>query len=315
MSVLVTGGAGYIGSVTAALLVERGEKVVVLDDLLRGHRDAVPSGVPLEVGRVGDAALVRRIVREQGITECIHFAAVAYVGESVQEPRLYFERNVADTIALVGALLDEGVKRFVFSSSCTTYGEPAEIPIPESHPQDPTNPYGWSKLFVEKILRAYDAGHGLRTVALRYFNAAGGRERHDPETHLIPLVLDVAAGKRSSIAVFGSDYPTPDGTAIRDYIHVDDLASAHALALDHLRRGGGSEFLNLGTGRGHSVREVIETAKQVTGRPIPAVMQARRIGDPARLVAGAGRATEVLGWRPRYTDLAAIIESAWRWRR
>jgi UDP-glucose 4-epimerase len=318
MAILITGGAGYIGSVTAAWLCEAGEDVVILDDLRRGHRAALPDGAPFHEGRVGDRALVGRIVAEHAVDACIHFAALAYVGESVSKPALYFENNVAEGIALLGALVDGGVRRFVFSSTCATYGEPREVPIPEDHPQSPANPYGWSKLMLERTLASYSEAYGLRSVALRYFNAAGATaklgEHHEPETHLIPLVLDVAAGRRSHVAVFGTDYPTPDGTAIRDYVHVLDLAAAHALALDHLRAGGASDAFNLGTGTGHSVLEVIESARRVTGRAIEARPEGRRAGDPARLVAAGGRSGSVLGWQPRHADLGEIVESAWRWR-
>lgn len=318
MSILVTGGAGYIGSVTVDLLRARGEHVVVLDDLRRGHREALDAEVPLYTGSVGDRTLVARVCHEHTIEACVHFAALAYVGESVTDPRIYFERNVGDTMGLLGGLLDAGVKRFVFSSTCATYGEPVEVPIPDEHPQSPANPYGWTKLFVERILKTYDPAYGLKFVALRYFNAAGATdkrgEHHEPETHLIPLVLDVAAGQRPHISVFGSDYPTPDGTAIRDYIHIEDLGDAHLRALDHLRRGGASECLNLGTGNGFSVLEVIETARKVTGRPVEAKIGPRREGDPARLVAKAGKAERVLGWKPKNMDLSSIVESAWRWK-
>jgi UDP-glucose 4-epimerase len=317
MSILVTGGTGYIGSVTVDLLRARGEEVVVIDDVERGHREALDPDVPLYPGSVGDRVLVERVCRHHDVDACVHFAALCYVGESVQDPRRYYERNVAEGAGLFAALLDAGVKRVVFSSTCATYGEPAEVPIPDDHPQHPSNPYGWSKLFLERILRSYDAAYGLKFCALRYFNAAGATSRrgehHEPETHLIPIVLEVAAGRRPHVSVFGSDYPTPDGTAIRDYIHVEDLGAAHLLALDHLRRGGASELCNLGTGTGHSVLEVIETARRVTGRPIAVETGPRRPGDPARLVARAERAERILGWRPRLVDLAEIVESAWRW--
>jgi UDP-glucose 4-epimerase len=319
MAVLVTGGAGYIGSVTADLLRERGEEVVVLDDLARGHRSALDRDVPLYEGRIGDRDLVGRILREREIESCVHFAALAYVGESVTEPARYFRSNTAEALELIDTLLKGGVRRFVFSSTCATYGEPREVPIPETHPQWPKNPYGWSKFMVERILEDFDAAYGLRFVALRYFNAAGATEKrgehHEPETHLIPLVLEAAAGHRPHVSVFGSDYPTPDGTAIRDYIHVGDLAEAHVLALAHLRRGGASESINLGTGHGHSVLEVVETARAVTGRDITARKEGRRAGDPARLVAVSDKARHLLGWAPCLGDLTNIIRSAWEWKR
>ena len=316
--ILVTGGAGYIGSVTVELLRARGERVVVLDNLSRGHRAAVTPEVPFYRGDVGDRGLVARIVAEHGVDACLHFAAFAYVGESVAEPARYFENNVAQGIALLDALLGAGVRRLVFSSTCATYGEPQRLPIDEGHPQQPTNPYGWSKLFLERILESYDRAYGLRHVALRYFNACGATERrgerHDPETHLIPNVLAAARGELAAVPVFGDNYPTPDGTAIRDYIHVADLGAAHILALDYLRAGGGSERVNLGNGHGYSVLEVIEAARQVTGRPIAVKVAPPRPGDPSRLVADAGKARALLGWRPARPDLATIIGSDWEWR-
>lgn len=319
MSVLVTGGAGYIGSVMVDQLADAGQQVVVIDDLSRGRRGALREGVPFYEGRVGDRELVARVCREHGVEACVHFAALAYVGESVAEPARYFENNVAQGLALLDALLASGVSRLVFSSTCATYGEPARVPIDERHPQQPTNPYGWSKLFVEKILESYDRAYGLRFVSLRYFNAAGATpargEHHEPETHLIPNVLAAAAGRLPFVSVFGADYPTPDGTAVRDYIHVADLCSAHTLALAHLRRGGPSEFINLGNGRGHSVAEVVEAARRVTGREIEVRVEPARPGDPSRLVADAAKARAVLGWRPEHSDLEAIIRTAWDWHR
>ena len=317
MAILVTGGAGYIGSVMVEQLVEAGERVVVLDDLSRGHRGALDETVPFYEGRTGERELVARLCREQEVESCIHFAAFAYVGESVTDPKLYFERNVSDGIALLDSLLAAGVRRFVFSSTCATYGEPVRVPIDESHPQAPTNPYGWSKLFMEKILESYERAYKLKFVALRYFNASGATARrgedHSPESHLIPNVLSAALGRLPQVSVFGGDYPTPDGTAIRDYIHVADLCSAHTLALEHLRRGGPSDFINLGNGHGYSVMEVIETARRVTGREIKTGMEPRRAGDPSRLVADASKARSVLGWRTQYPDLETIIRTAWDW--
>jgi UDP-glucose 4-epimerase len=317
MSILITGGAGYIGSVTTELLRARGEAVVVLDNLSRGHRDAVASEVPFYEGNVGDGDLVKRIGRDHNIEACVHFAAFAYVGESVHKPALYYENNVEQGIRLLGALNETGVRRFVFSSTCATYGEPQQNPISELHPQLPANPYGWSKLILERIMSDYDRSYGLRFVALRYFNAAGATpergERHDPETHLIPLVLRAAQGEINHVTIFGDDYPTKDGTCVRDYIHVSDLAEAHTLALDYLRRDNPSIAINLGNGHGYSVLEVIEAARTVTGREIPADMQGRRAGDPSHLVADAAKARAVLGWQPRHPDLNAIISSAWEW--
>ena len=252
MAILVTGGAGYIGSVTAELLRGRGEQVVVLDNLSRGHRGAVAAEVPFYEGDVGDRELVMSIVREHEVDACVHFAAFAYVGESVTQPALYYENNVDQSLRMLGALIEAGARRVVFSSTCATYGEPQRIPIDEGHPQSPTNPYGWSKLFVERIMADYDRAYDLKFVALRYFNASGAiperGEHHEPETHLIPLVLRAAQGGIPAVTVFGSDYATPDGTCVRDYIHVADLAEAHALALDYLRAGGASTAINLGNG-------------------------------------------------------------------
>ena len=317
MAILVTGGAGYIGSVTTELLRARGEEVVVLDNLSRGHRGAVAPEVPFYEGNIGDAELVKRIVGEHAVDACVHFAAFAYVGESVTEPALYYENNVVQGVRLLDALVQSGARRVVFSSTCATYGEPQRIPIDEDHPQRPTNPYGWSKLFVERIMTDYDRAYDLKFVALRYFNASGatpGRgEHHEPETHLIPLVLRAAQGGIPAVTVFGGDYPTPDGTCVRDYIHVADLGEAHALALDYLRSGGASTAINLGNGQGYSVLEVIEAARRVTNREIQMEVQGRRAGDPSHLVADAQRAREVLGWRPRIPEIAAIIGSAWEW--
>jgi UDP-glucose 4-epimerase len=317
MTILVTGGAGYIGSVTAELLRARGDKVVVLDNLSRGHREAVDPEAIFYQGNVGDRALVERIIREHDVEACVHFAAFAYVGESVAEPARYFENNVEQGVAFLEALRVSGVRRVVFSSTCATYGEPRSIPISEDHPQQPANPYGWSKLLMERALRSYDSAYGMRSVSLRYFNAAGATERlgedHEPETHLIPNVIAAARGILPFVSVYGSDYPTPDGTAIRDYIHVSDLGTAHLKALDYLREGGKTDFINLGNGQGYSVLDVIDTARRVTGRPIEAKMESRREGDPARLVAKAEKAREVLGWAPARPDLSDIIRSAWLW--
>jgi UDP-glucose 4-epimerase len=319
MSILVTGGAGYIGSVTVERLLSKGAQVVVLDDLYRGHREALNESVPFYEGKVGDRSLVTRIVREHRIEACVHFAALTYVGESVKEPERYFENNVEQGIALFGALVQAGVKRIVFSSTCATYGDPDEIPIRETQRQWPKNPYGWSKLMLEQVLDSYDVAHGLKFVALRYFNAAGATARlgelHEPESHLVPSVLMAASGERKELAVFGDDYPTPDGTAVRDYVHVADLADAHILALDYLKKGGKSEFINLGTGTGYSVLEVIEAARKVTGQPIPFKKEPRRAGDAITLVADARKAKAVLGWTAVQSDIASILKSQWDWRR
>jgi UDP-glucose 4-epimerase len=317
MAVLVTGGAGYIGSAFVGQLLDTGEPVVVLDDLSRGHRAAVDPRATFCQGRTGDRDLVASIVRDHSIDSCAHFAAFAYVGESVSEPAKYYDNNFTQAASLFETLARAGVKAVVFSSTCATYGVPRQVPIPESHPQWPINPYGWSKLFVERLLSDFERAYGMRFVALRYFNAAGATARcgeaHSPETHLVPLVLAAAAGRRPGVAVFGTDYDTQDGTAIRDYIHVEDLGEAHLLALAHLRAGGASQFLNLGNGTGYSVLEVIETASRVTGREIRRELGPRREGDPPRLVGDASRARELLGWTPRRPDLADIVRSAWEW--
>ena len=318
MAILVTGGAGYIGSVTVERLRAKGEQVVVLDDLERGHRAALDADVPLYPGKIGDHELVARIAREHELESCIHFAALIEVGESVNDPAKYFENNVGHGMAFVGALAEHGVRRIVFSSTAAVYGDPEQIPIPEQSRKWPKNPYGWSKLFMERLLDSYDTAYGLKFSALRYFNAAGATEKcgedHRPESHLIPNVLSAALGLQQAIRVFGDNYPTPDGTPIRDYIHVIDLADAHIHALDHLRRGGASDFLNLGTGRGYSVLEVIQCAREITGREIPVQMEPPRPVDPARLVADPSRAKGALGWEPRQSDLPSIVRSAWQWR-
>jgi UDP-glucose 4-epimerase len=318
MTILVTGGAGYIGSVTVGVLRAKGREVVVLDDLYRGHREALDADVPFYEGKVGDRTLVARIAAEHKIDACIHFAALAYVGESVTEPGRYFENNVEQGVAFLGALREAGVGRVVLSSTAATYGEPEKVPISDGARQWPTNPYGWTKLMMERVLESFDLAYGLKFAALRYFNAAGATktlgEYHEPESHLIPNVLAAAAGEKNEISVFGNTYPTPDGTAIRDYVHVTDLAEAHTLALDHLASKGESILTNLGTGHGYSVLEVIETARQVTGRPIPMRITPPRPGDPANLVADAGRARTVLGWKPVMSDLATILRTQWEWR-
>jgi UDP-glucose 4-epimerase len=318
MAVLVTGGAGYIGSVTVERLRDKGEPVVVLDDLGHGHRPALDGNVPFHQGDVGDRQLIARIAREHELESCIHFAALIEVGESVTQPARYFENNVAKGIALMSALTEAGVRHVVFSSTAAVYGEPEQIPIGEQSRQWPTNPYGWSKLFMERVLAAYDTAYGLKFISLRYFNAAGATEKfgehHDPESHLIPNVLTAALGQKPAIHVFGNNYPTPDGTPLRDYIHVSDLAEAHILALQHLRQGGQSDFLNVGTGRGFSVLELIDCAREVTGREIPVKIEPPRPGDAARLIADPTRAKAVLGWSPKVSDLRSIVRSAWDWR-
>lgn len=316
MTVLVTGGAGFIGGVVTDQLRAGGKPVVVIDDLSRGHRDVVDDDVPFYRATVGDRDAITRIVADHEVDACIHFAGLIAVGESVAEPGLYWRRNVAESITLFDTLSSLGVDNVVFSSSAAVYGDPIEVPIPEAHPKQPTSPYGNTKLVVEQVLEDLSASGQLQAVSLRYFNAAGAserrRERHLPETHLIPLALR-AARDGTPMNVFGIDYPTPDGTAIRDYIHVTDLASAHVRAIDYLRSGGATVALNLGVGHGASVREVLTTSEEVTGRSINAVETSRRPGDPAVLVAAADEARSVLQWTPHTTDLAEIVESAWRW--
>lgn len=316
--VLVTGGAGYIGSHTAKALAAAGYQPIVLDNLSSGNRSAVCWG-PLEAGNIADESLVRGLIERYDIDSVIHFAANAYVGESMSSPRKYFQNNVTNSLKLLDAIVDCGVRDVVFSSTCATYGIPTSVPIGEDHPQAPVNPYGESKLFIERALNWYGQAYGLRSVCLRYFNAAGADpdgeigECHDPETHLIPLAIRAAQTGYSPLTIFGSDYETPDGTAVRDYTHVSDLADAHVRALKYLSGGGDSTAINLGTGRGHSVKEVQRAVKRVSGRPAPHVMMPRRAGDPAILVAKAEKARTVLGWEPRYTDLDEIVATAWRW--
>lgn len=318
MAILVTGGTGYIGGVTVERLVAKGEQVVVLDDLMHGHRESLPPDIPFYQGNIGDRQLVARIAREHALESCIHFAALIEVGESVKLPSKYFENNVGYGIALLGELVQAGIRRVVFSSTAAVYGDPEQIPITEQSRKWPKNPYGWSKLFVEQVLDAYDAAYGLKFAALRYFNAAGATEKrgedHRPESHLIPNVLAAALGQQQAIRVFGNQYPTPDGTPVRDYIHVVDLADAHIRALEHLRAGGASDFMNLGTGRGYSVLQVIECAREVTGREIALRIESPRAGDPARLIADPSKAKVILNWEPKVSDLRSIVHSAWDWR-
>jgi len=317
-SVLLVGGAGYIGSHAAKYLSRQGYQPVVYDDLSRGHRQAVKWG-PLEVGDIADTARLTEVLKKHAPKAVMHFAAFAYVGESVSDPAIYYRNNVVGTLSLVDAMRATGVNRLVFSSTCATYGVPERVPVVEENAQNPINPYGRSKLMVEQILADYGAAYGLRAIALRYFNAAGADpdgeigEHHDPETHLIPLVLDVAAGRRPSLDVYGADYPTRDGTCVRDFIHVTDLAQAHALALRYLLGGGASVNLNLGNGTGYSVREVIATAEAVTGRKVAISLRPRRPGDPPELVGSAARARALLGWTPEYASIEAIIRTAWAW--
>lgn len=320
MAVLVTGGAGYIGSHTVAALLERGEEVVVVDNLYQGHREAVLGG-KLYVGDLRDEAFMDQVFSENEIDGVIHFAANSLVGESMQNPGKYYHNNVYGTLCLLEAMNKAGVRRIVFSSTAATYGEPEKVPIDEYDRTQPTNAYGETKLAMERMIRWFDHAHGVKFVSLRYFNAAGAHESgrigedHSPESHLIPLVLQVALGQREFISVFGDDYSTEDGTCVRDYVHVSDLADAHLLALDRLRKGGDSAIYNLGSGTGFSVKQVIDHAREVTGHPIPARLQERRAGDPAVLIASSERARTELGWAPRRAELADIISSAWEWHR
>jgi UDP-glucose 4-epimerase len=320
-TILVTGGAGYIGSHAVLALQAAGYEVVILDNLVYGHRDLVDSTLKVElvVGDTNDRALLDRLFASRKFDAVMHFAAYAYVGESVSQPEKYYRNNVVGTLTLLEAMVAADIKQFVFSSTCATYGVPNVVPIPEDHPQSPINPYGATKLMVERILQDFDGAYGLKSVSFRYFNAAGadpqGRlgEDHNPETHLIPLVLMAALGKRENVGIFGTDYPTPDGTCIRDYIHVADLADAHVLGLKYLLAGGASDRFNLGNGNGFSVKEVIEQARQVTGQPIQAIEHDRRPGDPPALVGSGAKARQVLGWQPQYADLETILRHAWQW--
>ncbi len=317
-TVLVTGGAGYVGSHACKALARAGYLPVVYDNLSRGHARAVRWG-PLERGDLMSVSRLEAVFRKHRPFAVLHFAALAYVGESVEEPLRYYRNNAGGTVNLLQAMRDAGVNRIVFSSTCAVYGVPKKVPIPENHSQAPLNPYGHSKRMVEQMLADSAAAHGLRSVSLRYFNAAGADpegeigEAHDPETHLIPLALETAAGLRPRLVIHGADYPTRDGTCIRDYVHVADLAQAHVLALGYLARHAGASAFNLGNGGGFTVREVIAAAERVTGRKIPLREGPRRPGDPPALVANAGAARRKLGWKPRYRDLAAMIDSAWRW--
>ncbi len=317
LNVLVVGGAGYIGSHAVRLLARSGHNVWVYDNLSFGHRQAVPAGRLIEGDLVDRPRLVAAL-REHEIDAVMHFAAFAFVGESVVDPAKYYQNNVVGSLNLLEAMREAGVMRIVFSSTTATYGEPETRPITEAAPQRPINPYGFSKLVIEQALADYALAYELQYAALRYFNAAGATpdgdlgEDHDPETHLIPLVLQVALGQRWHITIFGDDYPTPDGTCIRDYVHVDDLATAHLAALERLEPGAGLR-LNLGTGRGHSVQQVIDACRRVTGHAIPSQMGERRPGDPPELVADSSKAQQVLEWRPQYTDIESIVRTAWNW--
>jgi len=316
--ILIAGGAGYIGSHANKLFNQRGYDTVVFDNLIYGHRSFAKWGA-FVLGDLADRDQVRLCFRHYPIEAVMHFSAYAYVGESVTDPAKYYRNNVANTLNLLDAMREFDTPCMIFSSTCSTYGVPQRVPLTEDHPQSPVNPYGWSKFMIEQILRDYERAYGIRHVNLRYFNAAGADpdaevgERHDPETHLIPLVLDAASGSRPDVKIFGTDYETPDGTCIRDYIHVTDLADAHIRALDYLRNGGPSDSFNLGNGNGFSVREVIRTAEKITGSAIRCEETNRRAGDPPVLIGSALKARNTLGWRPQFAELAAIIETAWRW--
>ena len=317
MAILVCGGAGYIGSHAVHQLIEKGESVVIVDNLQTGHRDAVHPKAKFYEGDIRDADVLDKIFTENAIDTVVHFAANSLVGESVEKPLKYFNNNVYGMQILLESMVKHSVDKIVFSSTAAVYGEPKRIPILEDDPTEPTNPYGESKRIMEKMMKWVSRANGVRFVSLRYFNAAGAiedgsiGEDHNPESHLIPLILQVPMGKRDHITVFGEYYPTPDGTCLRDYIHVIDLADAHVLAIDYLRKGGESNIFNLGNGRGFSVKEMIEAAKKATGRDIKVEIGARRAGDPAQLIASSEKAKKVLGWRPKYTDVKQIIQTAW----
>lgn len=319
MAILVCGGAGYIGSHTVAELLAKGEEVIVLDNLETGHQPAVLKGAKFYFGRLQDKDFLEFIFEKHGIKEVIHFAAYSLVGESMTDPLKYYENNVNGTMCLLEVMRDFGVKKIVFSSTAATYGEPKNIPILETDPTEPTNAYGETKLAVEKMLKWCDKAHDMKYVVLRYFNVAGAHiegklgEDHNPETHLIPIILQVALGQRDKIMIFGDDYDTHDGTCIRDYIHVTDLANAHILAIEKLRRDNTSATYNLGNGNGFTVKEVIESAREVTSHPIPAEIAPRRLGDPANLVASSEKAITELGWKPQHSSLENMISTAWKW--
>jgi UDP-glucose 4-epimerase len=318
--ILVTGGAGYIGSHVVKLLSRYGHETLVFDNLSRGHREMVSTGALIE-GDLANKDLLIKIIRENQIDSVIHFAASSLVGESEEDPHQYYQNNLANGINLLGAMRETGIKKIVFSSSAAVYGSPIHVPIEENHPTEPTNVYGSTKLIIEGMLKKYFEAYGISSVALRYFNAAGADpeaqigEDHTPETHLIPIVLDCALGRRKDVTVFGTDYDTPDGTCIRDYIHVNDLADAHIKALDHIGKKEGAFFYNLGNGKGFSVRKVIESTERVTGKNIAIKEGPRRKGDPGQLVASSSKIINDFGWDPKFPDLETIIETAWRWHR
>lgn len=320
-TILVTGGAGYIGSHCVLALQRAGYGVVVLDNLVHGHREFVEDilQVELVVGDIGDRATLDKLFATYNFAAVMHFAAYIAVGESVSDPAKYYRNNVNGTLTLLEAMVAANVKKIVFCSTCSIYGTPKQVPMTEDHPQAPINPYASSKWMVERMLADFDRAYDVRSIIFRFFNASGANpegllgEDHNPETHLIPLVLLTALGKRSSISIWGTDYPTPDGTCLRDYIHVSDLANAHILAIEYLLQGGNSEVFNLGNGSGFSVRQVIETARQVTGRDIKVIECDRRLGDPSILVGSSDKAQKILGWYPQYPDISKIISDAWQW--
>lgn len=319
MTILVLGGAGYIGSHTVYALIEKGEDVVIVDNLETGYEGAIHPKARFYKGDIRDRAFIDSVFDKEKIDAVIHFAANSLVGESMTNPLKYYDNNVNGTKVLLQSMVAHGIDKIVFSSTAATYGEPENVPILETDKTEPTNTYGETKLSMEKMFKWTDKAHGLKYVSLRYFNACGAHESgsigeaHNPETHLIPLILQVPLGKRESISIYGDDYPTHDGTCIRDYIHVTDLAQAHILAVEYLMKGNESNIFNLGNGIGFTVKEVIDTARKVTGHPIPAVVTPRRAGDPARLIASSDKAREVLGWNPCHADLEEIIASAWKW--
>jgi UDP-glucose 4-epimerase len=319
MNILVVGGAGYIGSHCVRQILAAGHRPVILDNFVYGHRAAVPAGVSLHEGNLGDAPFVRRVLEAERIDAVMHFAAYCYVGESVTDPMKYYFNNVVATLHLLQAMRDAGVRRFIFSSTCATFGIPATLPIHENLPQAPINPYGQTKLDIEQVLKALAVAHGLSFAVFRYFNAAGAAEDgsigedHAPETHLIPLAIDVATGRRPHLQLFGTDYPTPDGTCLRDYVHVDDLSRAHIAACTRLDAPGTQLFYNLGTGRPTSNREVIAAVEEITGRPVRVVESPRRAGDPPALFADSAQARRELGWVVKFPDIKSIVATAWKW--
>lgn len=318
MAILVTGGLGYVGCHSVKQLVDRGEQVICLDNLIFGHKEAA-CGSEIVVGDIGDQALLREIFSKNKVDAVMHFAGFRDVGESVADPQKYYINNISKSVAMLQVMLEFDVKMMIFSSSAATFGEPEIVPIPEDHPKNPTSPYGRSKLVLEQILKEYEQAYGLRSIWLRYFNASGADpsgligEDHKPEQHLIPLVIQVALGQREQISMFGTDYPTPDGTCVRDYVHVSDLAQAHLLGLDALRDGKETTAYNMGNGNGYSVMEVIRMVEKVTGKPIKTVAAERRPGDPAVLVASSEKIIGELGWKPNYPDLETIVRTAWDW--